>query len=94
MSKLHPDANLCDPPGPYKGVGRPPVKGARRAKPSAAAGPDAAREELEVAWYGGGRRRVTVVSEAAHWHKSGRGLVAAPSRPNRLCNSNFSGRGV
>jgi len=76
VSKLHPDANLYDPPGPYRGVGRPPVKGPRRAKPSEAAGPDARREEMEVAWYGGGRRRVDVVGEAAHWLKSGRGLVA------------------
>ena len=75
VSKLHPEANLYDPPGPYKGKGRPPVKGARRAKPSQAAGPDARRDELDVAWYGGGRRRVAVVGEAAHWHKAGRGLV-------------------
>jgi len=76
VSKLHPDANLYDPPGPYRGVGRPPVKGPRRAKPSEAAGPDARREEMEVAWYGGGRRRVDVVGEAAHGFESGRGLVA------------------
>ena len=75
MSKLHPEANLYDPPGPYQGVGRPRVKGARRAKPSQAAGPGAASEELDVAWYGGGRRRVAVVGEAAHWHKAGQGLV-------------------
>ena len=76
VSKLHPDANLYDPPGPYRGRGRPPVKGARRAKPSAAAGPAATREDLDVAWYGGGRRRIDVVGEAAHWFKSGHGLVA------------------
>ena len=76
VSKLHPEANLYDPPGPYRGVGRPPAKGARRAKPSQAAGPDARRDELTVDWYGGGTRKVGVVGEAAHWFKSGRGLVA------------------
>ena len=76
VSKLHPEANLYDPPGPYKGVGRPPAKGDRRAKPSQAAGPAARRDELTVDWYGGGTRNVDVVGEAAHWFKSGRGLVA------------------
>ncbi len=76
VSKLHPDANLFDPPGAYRGVGRPPAKGARRAKPSQAAGPEARRDELTVDWYGGGTRNVGVVGEAAHWFKSGRGLVA------------------
>jgi len=31
---------------------------------------------LEVAWYGGGRRRVEVVTGTGHWYKSGRPLVA------------------
>jgi len=75
VSKLHPEANLYDPPGPYEGVGRPAVKGRRRAKPSPAAGPGATREELDVAWYGGGRRRVAVAGEAAHGFQAGRGLV-------------------
>ena len=75
VSKLHPEANLFDPPGPYKGVGRRPVKGGRRVKPSQAAGPGARRTVLTVGWYGGGRRRVGVVGEAAHWFKAGHGLV-------------------
>ena len=75
VSKLHPEANLFDLPGAYRGVGRPPAKGARRAKPSQASGPDARRDELTADWYGGGTRRVGVVGEAAHWFKSGRGLV-------------------
>ena len=33
VSKLHPEANLFAPPPPYKGNGRPPVKGPRRPKP-------------------------------------------------------------
>ena len=76
VSKLHPAANLFDPPGRYRGVGRPPVEGARRAKPSQASGPDARRDEPTVDGYGGGTRQVGVVGEAAHWFKSGRGLVA------------------
>ena len=32
VSKLHPDANLFDPPPPYTGKGRPRVKGDRREK--------------------------------------------------------------
>ena len=75
VSKLHPEANLFDPPGRYKGNGRPPVKGARRAKPSQAAGPGARRTVLTVGWYGGGRREVAVVGEVAHWYKAGHGLV-------------------
>ena len=76
VSKLHPEANLHDAPRPYRGVGRPPVKGARRAKPSRASGPDARPDELTVDWCGGGTRHVEVVGEAAHRSKSGRGLVA------------------
>ena len=75
VSKLHPAANLYDPPGPYAGVGRPRVKGRRRASPAEAAGPGASRERLTVRWYGGGTREVAVVGEAASWYKSGRGLV-------------------
>ena len=33
VSKLHPEANLFDPPPPYRGLGRPRVKGERRPKP-------------------------------------------------------------
>lgn len=75
MSKLHSDANLYDPPPPYSGKGRPRVKGSRRAKPSRAAGPAARRDTLTVSWYGGGQRNVAVAGEAAHWFKTGHGLV-------------------
>ncbi len=33
VSKLHPDANLLEPPPPYRGQGRPRVKGAALPKP-------------------------------------------------------------
>jgi hypothetical protein len=77
VSKLHPDANLFDPPPPPRAGrrGRPPVKGRRRCKPGRAVARAKALKSLRVDWYGGGTRRVGVVTEAAHWFKSGRGLV-------------------
>lgn len=74
VSKLHPEANLFDPPPPYKGNGRPPVKGARLPKPSQAAASAKLRAE-EVAWYGGGTREVGLTGGVGHWYKAGAGLV-------------------
>lgn len=78
VSKLHPDANLFDLPGVYRGRGRPPVKGRRRRKPreAVAATTKKKRKSLTVDWYGGGTRRVGVVTQSAHWFKDGHGLVA------------------
>jgi hypothetical protein len=75
VSKLHPDANLFDPPAGYRGTGRPPVKGRRRPKPRQAVARARRLRRLTVDWYGGGTRRVGVVTGAGHWFKSGRGLV-------------------
>jgi hypothetical protein len=75
VSKFHPDANLYDPPPAYRGKGRPRVKGRRRAKPRAAVGRARKRRRLTVGWYGGGTRRVEVVTGTGHWYKAGRGLV-------------------
>jgi DDE superfamily endonuclease len=75
VSKLHPDANLFDPPGPYRGTGRPRVKGRRLPKPRAAAAAARRLRRLTVPWYGGGPRRVGFVSRTGHWFKAGRGLV-------------------
>ena len=33
------------------------------------------RQRLNVAWYGGGRRDVAVVTGTGHWYKAGEGLV-------------------
>ena len=74
VSKLHPEANHFEPPPPYSGKGPPPVKGARRPKPSEAV----ARAELRaetVAWYGGGVRQVGLSTGTGHWYKAGKGLV-------------------
>jgi hypothetical protein len=75
VSKLHPKANLYEPPPPYNGHGRPRVKGAALPKPQQAAA-SGRRRRLTVGWYGGGRRQVEVVSGTGHWYKSGAGLVA------------------
>jgi hypothetical protein len=75
VSKLHPEANLFEPPPPYGGKGRPRVKGARRAKPREAVAAGPARDLLTVGWYGGGTRRVEVVVGEGHWYKAGAGLV-------------------
>lgn len=75
VSKLHPDANLFEPPPPYTGKGRPRVKGPRLPKPRQAIAQARRLRRRTVAWYGGGQRRVRVASGTGHWYKSGAGLV-------------------
>ena len=75
VSKLHPEANLFDPPPTYTGPGRPRLKGARRPKPSQAVARTTTFRRLEVGWYGGGKRRVEVLTGTGHWYKGGCGLV-------------------
>jgi len=75
VSKFPAGANLYEPPPPYAGKGRPRVKGAKAPSPAQVVA-QAARQRLNVAWYGGGRRDVEVVSGLGHWYKGGEGLVA------------------
>lgn len=77
VSKLHPDANLYAPPPPYTGKGRPRVKGHRLPKPRQVVAEldPRSRTRLSVGWYGGGTRRVAVVTRTGHWYKAGHGLV-------------------
>jgi hypothetical protein len=75
VSKIHPEANLFEPPPPYDGLGRPRVKGARLPKPRQAVGAKPRRRRMTVAWYGGGTRRVETATGAGHWYKGGDGLV-------------------
>jgi hypothetical protein len=78
VSRFYPDANLYEPPPVVTGrkpAGRPRKKGAKLPAPAVAIA-GAKRERLEVAWSGGGRRVVEVVTGVGHWHKSGAGLVA------------------
>jgi hypothetical protein len=76
VSKLHPEANLFEPPPPYKGKGRPAVKGKRLAKPREVVSAARRFKRLTVGWYGGGTRRVETSSGTGHWFKSGKGLVS------------------
>jgi hypothetical protein len=75
VSRFVADANLYEPPPATKGRGRPRVKGAKLPAPQEVVA-GAARQRLRVSWYGGGRRRVEVVSGTGHWYKAGQGLVA------------------
>jgi DDE superfamily endonuclease/Archaeal putative transposase ISC1217 len=77
VSKFHPKANLYEPPPPVVGKkpsGRPRKKGAKLASPQEVVA-RTRRTEHKVAWYGGGRRDVEVVSGVGHWYKGGAGLV-------------------
>jgi hypothetical protein len=74
VSKFYPDANLYEPPPAYTGNGRPRVKGAKLPTPEEVVA-TAERTRLNVAWYGGGRRDVEVVTGTGHWYKAGRRLV-------------------
>lgn len=75
VSRFYPDANLYEPPPPYTGTGRPRKKGSKLPSPEQVVA-TAARTRLNVAWYGGGRRDVAVVTGVGHWYRSGVGLVA------------------
>jgi hypothetical protein len=74
VSKCYRDARRYEPPPPYSGHGRPRVKGAKLPTPQEVVA-RAQRTRRNVAWYGGGRRDVEVVSGTAHWYKAGQGIV-------------------
>jgi hypothetical protein len=74
VSQCHPDVNLFTPPPPYRGNGRPRVKGDRLPKPRVAV-TTRPRQTFQVDWYGGGTRRIETVTGTGHWYKAGAGLV-------------------
>ena len=76
VSRFYPDANLYAPPPVVRGKrnGRPRKKGRKLPAPQEVV-KRSARSRLTVAWYGGGTRRVDVVSGVGHWFKNGEGLV-------------------
>src|SRR5215469_5229521 len=74
VSKFYPNANLYEPPPAYAGNGRPRVKGAKLPTPQEVVA-TTPRRRLNVAWYGGGRRDVEVVTGSGPWYKAGQGLV-------------------
>jgi len=78
VSKFYPDANLFEPPPPYvkgQSQGRPRVKGKELPKPAQVVHDTVKRPVLSVAWYGGERRRVEVVTGSGWWYQSGRPLL-------------------
>jgi hypothetical protein len=78
VSKFYPDANLYEPAPAVAGkrpAGRPRRKGAKRPAPRDVVAQARRLRRHNVAWYGGGRRDIGVVSGQGHWYKSGRGLV-------------------
>ena len=76
VSRFYADANLYTPPPPRTGrAGRPRVKGAKVPAPEAIVARTRRRRRLNVAWYGGGRRNVEVVTGLGHWYRAGEGLV-------------------
>jgi hypothetical protein len=74
VSKFPSDARVFKPPPPYRGCGRPRVKGAALPKPRDVAA-TAKRHRRKVPWYGGGTRKVDTVTAKGHWYKAGQGLV-------------------
>jgi DDE superfamily endonuclease len=75
ISKFYPDANLVAPPPKYSRKGRPRVKGQKLPAPAGVVASTLKFQRLEVAWYGGGQRRVEFVTGTACWYKGGRPLV-------------------
>jgi len=77
VSKFPPDAVLHDPP-PHRKPGqngRPRVVGMRLPCPRDVVASSVARKRLTVKWYGGGTRRIEVITGTAHWYRQGQGLV-------------------
>lgn len=76
ISRFHPDANLYAPPPPRRQSqsGRPRVKGRKTPSPKKIVA-RSKRQRLTISWYGGGTRRVEIVSSTGHWYKAGQGLV-------------------
>jgi hypothetical protein len=75
VSRFHKDANLYDLPPKVKGrKGRPRIKGKKLPSPEDVVA-TSRRTRSTVNWYGGGDRRVELVSDTGHWYKAGRGLV-------------------
>src|SRR5262249_7022869 len=78
VSKFYPNANLFEPPPPVLGkrpAHRPRKKGKELPDPAQVVRDTPKRPVLSVAWYGGGRRRVAVVTGSGWWYQGGRPLV-------------------
>jgi len=78
VSKFYPHANLFEPPPPAPGkrpAHRPRKKGKELPDPAQVVRDTPNRPLLSVAWYGGQRRRVEVVTGSGWWYRSGRPLI-------------------
>lgn len=79
VSHFYADAALYEaPPKTVPGgkrKGRPRQKGQKLPSPAAVVAWTKRRQRLNVAWYGGGRRDVEVVTDTGHWYRSGAGLA-------------------
>jgi DDE superfamily endonuclease len=82
VSRFYPDAALYLPPAEVrltakgkKPRGRPAVKGAKIDTPQQVVAKTKKKTRLVVGWYGGGQRRVEVVTGTGHWYRAGQGLV-------------------
>lgn len=78
LSHFYADANLYEPAPAVVGKkpsGRPRKKGAKLPSPAQVVQQTPHRQRLDVAWYGGGRRAVEVVTGTAHWYEAGTPLV-------------------
>jgi hypothetical protein len=79
LSHFYADANLYEPPPAVVGKkpsGRPRKKGAKRPSPAQVVEQAPPRQRLDVAWYGGSRRAVDVITGTGHWYEAGTPLVA------------------
>jgi hypothetical protein len=79
LSHFYADANLYEPAAPVVGKkpsGRPRKKGRKLPTPLEVVQQTKQPQRQNVAWYGGGRRNVEVVSQAAHGYRAGEPLVA------------------
>jgi len=78
LSHFYAGANLYEPAPPVAGKrpsGRPRKKGRKLPSPAQVVAQAQWRQPLNVAWYGGGRRDVEVVTGTAHWYQAGQPLV-------------------
>jgi len=78
LSHFYADANLYEATPPVaakKPSGRPRKKGAKLPCPAEVVQKAKKRQRLHVAWYGGGRREVEVVTGTGHWYQAGQPLV-------------------
>jgi DDE superfamily endonuclease len=78
LSHFYADANLYEPAPPLVGKkpsGRPRKKGKKLLCPAEVVQKAKQRQRHNVAWYGGGRRVVEVVTGTGHWYQAGQPLV-------------------